>query len=786
MKLTHHSRLQGPFALLSLGLIGWTLNSCAPILDPNHPDQAPDINYALTESKDAQFVGSIPAIDQIVEAKIGGAGDPIFGGAIAVICNGQIAYMKGYGTAVYDPDGSAPFTKNTAAGIGSISKVLTAMATMKLVEMGDVDLDVAITAYFDHAAPAGWNTVTVRDLLSHRAGFERDPDSGLPGSLSAAQVDAEFGQEKASQHPRFAIWEFLSTEKGSPNPAYLAEPGLAYSNLGYTILGAIIDNVTRRQNFTGERGYERFVWSLLAGADDAALTAVLNHPWRVHDIPRLSRSYHAGFIPSFNPTWSGWQGPAGGWSMTIGDLARVAIALNENQILTSGSLAAMRSNQGDQYGLGLQLNSRAGRVAYGHDGSIDGFRSRMTIWPNEDVAVVAFGNTDANGIGAIVENIGDWWINAKENGTLPGVRLSELDRKTMQTDLYRTSREHGEKIEQLIKATVRENGPDRAVALLREDLKKQDRGGDLIKNLDASLPDLDIAAKDFLSLLEDGNHVGPYRPSQKESNLSPEKKGRWAYGANTGWLNGIWDDSGHKGVHVSHYHLGGFAWSGNFGWLDLGNCEPKSGVHYSNQDNDFGVNLEMASGKLSGYAYGGNIGWVKFEPKGNPRLDLTTGCMSGYAWSNNTGWINLAPREGSIGWKMKHFAPMPDEDNDALPDPWELEQSGNLATLSGHKDSDGDGGNDYFEYLSGSDPNDPNSILALNLKPNGSGIDLSWPSQPDRLFTLFSSEDLRNWNPVPEVEEMPGGAGETTIEISPTEGTPRLFWKIKPSLPMER
>ena len=108
-----------------------------------------------------------------------GANALSMGGAIAIVCNGQIAYMKGYGTAVYDPDGSAPFTKNTSAGIGSISKVLTAMATMKLVEMGEVNLDAAITTYLDPGVPTEWSEVTVRDLLSHRSGIERDPDSGL-------------------------------------------------------------------------------------------------------------------------------------------------------------------------------------------------------------------------------------------------------------------------------------------------------------------------------------------------------------------------------------------------------------------------------------------------------------------------------------------------------------------------------------------------------------------------------------------------------------------------------
>jgi hypothetical protein len=63
-------------------------------------------------------------------------------------------------------------------------------------------------------------------------------------------------------------------------------------------------------------------------------------------------------------------------------------------------LAEMRINQGNQYGLGLQLMPKANRVAYSHGGVIGGFRTQFTVWPNEDVAVVVFANAEATQAGS--------------------------------------------------------------------------------------------------------------------------------------------------------------------------------------------------------------------------------------------------------------------------------------------------------------------------------------------------------------------------------------------------
>lgn len=791
---TNHSPTRG-CAAVSLATLAFT--SCAPLLDPNHPDQAPDINYNATILKDDSFIGSIASIDALVESRVG---EKFPGAAVAVVCGKQIVYMKGYGNARFIvPDGpDTPFTKNTVAGIGSISKVLTAMAMMRLAEMGDIDLDETIDHYFPHAVPSRWDDVTVRQLLAHRAGFQRDPDDGLDGFNDAAAIDASFGEEKASQHPRYAIWEFLQTSQGNPDANMIGQH--RYSNIGYTVAGAIIDQVTQDPKFAPHQGYERFVWSLLADAKDAAITPALNQYWRAQgDIPNLARSYRSNWFES-TQTYSGWQGPAGGWSMTIGDLARIAIALKDNQILSPGSLQQMRQNFGNWYGLGLFLNPKANRVAYGHGGAINGFRSQMTIWPGKDVAVVAFVNrgeekndegdaVDLYGeVDQMVSEIGDLWIDFKDNIQVVEVVFSEEDRRRMNTATFALSRHHARNTQEVLQAVRRtaKHRPEDAMRLLSDSFSAQGRQARAFLDLATTdTKNLEMLSEQFLDLVESEGQAGLYRPGVSNSTLGDDTKGRWIYAENGGWIDGRWDEAapdGSKGVQVKEHILAGRAYAGSFGWLSMGGGSPDNGIRYSNKHQDFGVNLDLGSGKLRGFAYGANIGWVQFGDRGNPRIDLSTGCFLGYAYSANCGWINLAPREGSIGWQTVSLGESADEDGDGLPDPWELDHAGDLTTLHGWADQDGDGQSDEAEYWAGTDPTDPDSQLSLWVAPTDGDTGVFWTSEPTRLYTLFESKDLENWQPVPEAIGLPGDPGQMGLAF-PHEGQKNRFWRVEAKLP---
>ena len=96
------------------------------------------------------------------------------GVSVAVIHNGAIAWARGWG--VRDTDSCAPVTPQTVFQAASISKVVTALAALRLVQAGKLGLDTDINRYL-----AAWklpandvlasNAVTLRQLLSHTAGL---------------------------------------------------------------------------------------------------------------------------------------------------------------------------------------------------------------------------------------------------------------------------------------------------------------------------------------------------------------------------------------------------------------------------------------------------------------------------------------------------------------------------------------------------------------------------------------------------------------------------------------
>ena len=89
------------------------------------------------------------------------------GVSLAVIKNGQIILAKGYGYASVEHQVSVK--PETIFQSGSVGKQFTAMAVMMLVEDGKLNLEDKITKYFVDA-PAAWQNLTVRNLLTHTAG----------------------------------------------------------------------------------------------------------------------------------------------------------------------------------------------------------------------------------------------------------------------------------------------------------------------------------------------------------------------------------------------------------------------------------------------------------------------------------------------------------------------------------------------------------------------------------------------------------------------------------------
>src|SRR5215472_2006149 len=96
----------------------------------------------------------------------------IAGTVVVVVKDGQIVTERGYGFS--DVEKRKPVDpKLTLFRPGSVSKLFTWTAVMQMVEQGKIDLDADVNTYLDFKIPPrSGNPVTVRDLLTHRPGFE--------------------------------------------------------------------------------------------------------------------------------------------------------------------------------------------------------------------------------------------------------------------------------------------------------------------------------------------------------------------------------------------------------------------------------------------------------------------------------------------------------------------------------------------------------------------------------------------------------------------------------------
>lgn len=150
-----------------------------------------------------------------------------FNGTVLVAEHGKVIYENGFGNA--NMEWNIPNTPDTKFMLGSLSKQLTAMLVLQLVNKGLIGLNKTISDYLPYYPESSGKKITVRQLLNHT--------SGIPDIMNFPDFDEEY----ATKH--------FTTKKLLGNFATLPldfEPGAQfnYSNSGYNVLAAIIEEVT--------------------------------------------------------------------------------------------------------------------------------------------------------------------------------------------------------------------------------------------------------------------------------------------------------------------------------------------------------------------------------------------------------------------------------------------------------------------------------------------------------------------------------------------------------------
>ncbi len=293
--------------------------------------------------------------------------------ALAITRNGDILAQRAYGFA--SVDNRVPVTPETRFAVASLTKQFTAAGLMMLVEQGKLDLDASITRYLPNA-PANWQPVTTRHLLTHTSGLP-------PIGEGFSGADAEGG---LYNH----IW--ISTED-----AYAAaradtlrtRPGerWAYSDVAFFLAGMITEQVSGMswREFMRQRIFEPL------GMND---TFILDQVG-VH--PNLAAGYtlRDDSLTHLHRPWQFELPSHFGIFSTVGDLAKWDAALYGDRLLSEASRREMwtpvRLNDGSThpYGFGWEVHQPNGRLLLRHTG-ITG--TEIVRVPGDTVGVVVLTN----------------------------------------------------------------------------------------------------------------------------------------------------------------------------------------------------------------------------------------------------------------------------------------------------------------------------------------------------------------------------------------------------------
>ena len=317
---------------------------------------------------------SIDILDKWIERAIHKSHQP--GLAIGIVYDGELLWGKGYGYA--DLESKTPVTLDTRFRIASITKTFTATAIMQLRDAGKFSLDDPASKYLDwfDLRYEGAPEITIRNLLTHTSGLPRDSHGPMWTDCDAPE------------------WDEFVTETKKRQPTRPPYDKFAYSNLGYSLLGGIIEAVS------GQSWADYLQEHILE-----PLGMTETYPVPQSDDPQLAKGYTVfddDYKREAKPFFlmNGFEASAN-FASSVNDLVKyVQFHLSEEktEILSEHSLRDMHrvhwlyEKWDGGYGLGSSLFKVKDWVISGHSGGYPGYLTGFTICREHKVGVIVLTN----------------------------------------------------------------------------------------------------------------------------------------------------------------------------------------------------------------------------------------------------------------------------------------------------------------------------------------------------------------------------------------------------------
>ena len=370
------------------------LMGCALLLGPNvvfhvlwsWPNEALP---AVAESQDVQKAApglSSELAQSLAQALRDGredAGLPSVSAAIA--WDGQLQWAGATGFA--DIERGEPATLRSRYRTGSVAKPITAVAMMRLVAAGKLDLEAPLSAYVD-GLPAHVQPLTAKLLASHRGGIRH---YGFPAWWMG-------------WHESHSTHEYASVAAGLPlfvDDALRFEPGAGfrYSTFGYSLLSRELEGAAG-EDFPAL--LERWVFQP-AGMTDTAVDTAAPMPGRV----AFYQAEDGRYTPSY-PINSSYKIAGGGMVTTPSDLVRLGVALLGEDMLPAPAKGEMwtplaladGSMNPENYALGWRVDNSVRLLGEDrpvpivhHGGTQPGAAAFFVILPEQGIVVAAMSNS---------------------------------------------------------------------------------------------------------------------------------------------------------------------------------------------------------------------------------------------------------------------------------------------------------------------------------------------------------------------------------------------------------
>lgn len=280
-------------------------------------------------------------------------------GSLTISRKGVVVYSRAIGYSYISGNEKLPATSQTKYRIGSITKMFTATMVFQLIEDGKLSLTTTVDKFFPQLPNA--NKITISNLLNHRSGLHNFTD------------DQEYQTWMTQPKTRDEMLAIISKGRVDFQP----DEKFSYSNSGYAVLGYIIEQVSKQS-------YAKYLSDRITSKIGLSNTYVGS---KTDTKKNESVSYR------FSDSWEqapetdmSIPGAAGAIVSTPADLTKFIESLFSLKLVSNSSLEQMKTLT-DGYGMGMFQFPFYTKLAYGHNGGIDGFASTLEYFPEDSLAL---------------------------------------------------------------------------------------------------------------------------------------------------------------------------------------------------------------------------------------------------------------------------------------------------------------------------------------------------------------------------------------------------------------